>query len=209
MTITDFQEAMDVMFWGVVYPTMALLPDLMRRGKGRIVNITSIGGKVSVPHLVPYDCAKFAAVGFSEGMRAELAGTGVKVTTIVPWLMRTGSYLNAYFKGQKEREAGMFALSSTLPGVTISAHRAARQVVEATRRGDAEEILGTQANIAARMQGMFPGFTADMLGWVTRMLPSGGAKDRVRGRETAVLHTAPMKALTTLGRRAAREFNEV
>src|SRR5437868_13544933 len=76
-TITDFQEAMDVMFWGTVYPTLAVLPQMIRRRQGRIANITSIGGKVSVPHLLPYCCAKFAAVGFSEGPRAELRRHGV------------------------------------------------------------------------------------------------------------------------------------
>lgn len=50
----------------------------------RIVNIASIGGTVSVPHLLPYSSAKVAAVGFSEGLRAELAGTGISVTTVLP-----------------------------------------------------------------------------------------------------------------------------
>src|SRR3954453_3470359 len=65
MTVEDFEEAMDVMFWGTVYTTLAALPHLAPGS--RIVNITSIGGKVAVPHLVPYSCAKFAAVAFSEG----------------------------------------------------------------------------------------------------------------------------------------------
>lgn len=84
MTIADFERSMNIMFWGTVYPTMALLPHMKQRGSGRIVNITSIGGKVAVPHLLPYTCAKFAAVGFSEGLHAELAKSGVKVVTIAP-----------------------------------------------------------------------------------------------------------------------------
>src|SRR5437763_6066124 len=79
MTITDFENAMAVMFWGPVYATLATLPYMRQHGDGRIVNITSIGGKVSVPHLVPYSCAKFAAVALSEGLRAELASTGIRV----------------------------------------------------------------------------------------------------------------------------------
>jgi short-subunit dehydrogenase len=78
------------MFWGMVYPTLAVLPQIRERLSGRIVNITSIGGKVSVPHLRPYSSAKFAAVGFSEGLSAELARDGIRVTSIVPGLMRTG-----------------------------------------------------------------------------------------------------------------------
>ena len=71
MTVEDFDRALKLMFWAPLYGTMAVLPDMIQRGSGRIVNITSIGGKVSVPHLVPYSCAKFAAVGLSEGLRAD------------------------------------------------------------------------------------------------------------------------------------------
>jgi NAD(P)-dependent dehydrogenase (short-subunit alcohol dehydrogenase family) len=112
VTVEDFKTALDVMFWGLLYPTLAVLPQMLQRGSGRIVNITSIGGMVSVPHLLPYNCAKFAAVGLSEGLRAELGREGIHVTTIVPGLMHTGSYLHAMFKGQQEREFTWFALGS-------------------------------------------------------------------------------------------------
>src|ERR1051325_10579260 len=100
-TLSDYQECMDTMFWGVVYPTLAVLPEMIRRKSGKVANITSIGGKVSVPPLLPACCAKFAAVGFSEGLHAEVRKDGVQVTTVVPGLMRTGSFVNAWFKGQQ------------------------------------------------------------------------------------------------------------
>ncbi len=128
-TFSDYQECMDVMFWGVVHPSLAVLPHMMARGSGSIANITSIGGKVSVPHLLAYNCAKFAAVAFSEGLHAEVKKYGVNVTTVVPGLMRTGSYLNAYFKGAHRSEFTWFALGSTLPGVSIDARRAACRIV--------------------------------------------------------------------------------
>ena len=114
-TLADFEEAMQIMFWGVVHPTLAVLPHMLDRHNGRIANITSIGGKISVPHLLPYSCAKFAAVGFSEGLHAELAREGITVTTVVPGLMRTGSHRNAFFKGDQATEYNMFALSATSP----------------------------------------------------------------------------------------------
>ena len=207
-TLADFQEAMDVMFWGTVYPTLAVLPQMRRRGSGHIANITSIGGKVSVPHLLPYGCAKFAAVGFSEGLRAELGREGIQVTTVVPGLMRTGSHLNAYFKGKNQEEFTWFSLGATLPVAAMSARRAARRIVAAVRRGQAEIILSPQAKALAMLHGVAPGMTADLLGIVTRVLPQAEGRDRDRhlGRESETAITRSF--VTALGRKAARELNQ-
>jgi short-subunit dehydrogenase len=185
MTIEDYEEAMRVMFWGVVYPTLAVIPGMVKRGDGRIVNVTSIGGKVSVPHLLPYASAKFAAVGFSEGLRAELARDGITVTTIAPGLMRTGSTLNAFFKGDAEREYGLFSATGSLPFISMDAERAARQIVRAAKRGEAERVLSIPATLLARFHGLFPGLTADLFGLANRVLPGpNGAVDRKqRGME--------------------------
>jgi len=207
-TLVDYQEAMDVMFWGVVYPTLAVLPQMMRRGSGHIGNITSIGGKISVPHLVPYGCAKFAAVGFSEGLRAELARYNIRVTTVVPGLMRTGSHLNAYFKGNHHQEFTWFSLSATLPGIAMNASRAARRIVAAVLRGQAEIVLTPQAKLAVLAHGIAPGLTSDVLGWVNRLLPQPGGDSAVRhtGSESETMVTRSF--LTKLRREAAREFNK-
>ena len=125
MTARDFGEMMNVIFWGTLHPTLAVLPQMRARRSGRIVNITSIGGKVSVPHLLPYSAAKFATVGLSEGLRSELARDGITVTTIAPGEMRTGSYINATFKGEQEREFAWFALGDNLPFSSMDAEHAA------------------------------------------------------------------------------------
>lgn len=205
MTVADFEQAMDVMFWGMVYPTLALLPHFRERGRGRIVNITSIGGKVSVPHLVPYSCAKFAAVAFSEGLGAELSGTGVKVVTIAPGLMRTGSFVNAFFKGAEQGEAAWFSASASLPGVSMSAARAARQIVAATEQGRSERILSMPANLMARFHGLLPEMAVPLLGLVNRLLPHGSQATEL-GRQSEVLQRPWMRALTVLGRRATQEY---
>src|SRR4028118_1710484 len=99
MTIEDYEAAMKIHFWAPLYTTLAVLPEMRQRREGRIVNISSIGGKIAAPHLLPYSASKFAETGFSEGLRAELASSGIVVTTICPGLMRTGSPYNAIFKG--------------------------------------------------------------------------------------------------------------
>jgi len=212
MAVEDFEHALSVMFWGVLHPIMAVLPQMIERRAGRIVNITSIGGKVSVPHLLPYDCAKFAAVALSEGLRAELWNSGIRVTTIVPGLMRTGSHLNASFKGQREREFTWFGLSASLPLVSISAERAARQIVAAAKRGESERILSAPAHIIAWMHGLFPGATADLLGlinWLVLPKPSTRGVDASRGMELKrEMNSSLFSLLTSFGESAAKRFQQ-
>ena len=122
MEIEDFQQAMATNFWGPLYAILAVLPGMRRRGEGRIANIASIGGKISVPHLVPYSASKFALVGLSEGLlRAELAKNGISVITIYPGLMRTGSPRHAIFKGRHRAEYAWFSVSDALPLVSMDA----------------------------------------------------------------------------------------
>ena len=206
-TLDDFREMLDIQFWGLAHTTFAVLPSMIERGAGRIANVTSIGGKVSVPWLLPYSTAKFAAVGFSEGLRAELAGTGVKVTTVVPGLMRTGSFLAAYFKGDRAAlEYSLFAPLSATPATTVSAERAARRIVAAMRRGDPEITLGLHAKLAARANGIAPGAVQAALSLVARALPEVHGTERVRGSEL----DSPVDDLpvTALGRRAAERLNQ-
>ena len=113
LEVADFERAMAVMFWGTLYTTLAVLPSMKARGQGRIVNVTSIGGKVSVPHLLSYSCAKAAAVAFSNGLRNEVRQFGIEVTTIIPGLMRTGSHVNASFKGNHVAEASWFGTAAS------------------------------------------------------------------------------------------------
>jgi NAD(P)-dependent dehydrogenase (short-subunit alcohol dehydrogenase family) len=212
MTPADYEECLRVMLWGMIYPTMAVLPLMRGQGAGRIVNITSIGGKVSVPHLLPYGCAKFAAVGFSEGLHAELARQGIRVVTVVPGLMRTGSFLNASFKGQEENEYVWFSLGATLPGISMDAERPARQIVRAAEFGDAEVTLSLPARVLARFQGLFPGLTADLLGLVNRLLPGAESADTgsTRGAQIhARLDSTAFRMATQMGQSAAERFHEL
>jgi short-subunit dehydrogenase len=209
MTLEDYEEAMRIHFYAPLYTTLAVLPEMRRRREGRIVNISSIGGKISVPHLLPYSASKFALVGFSEGLRAELAKDGIVVTTVCPGLMRTGSPRNATFKGQHQAEYAWFTISDSLPVTSMKAERAARQVIAACKRGDAEVVLTIQAKLAALFHGVFPGLTADILGVVNGLLPEAGGiwTGRAKGKESES-ELAP-SWLTVLSDNAARENNEV
>lgn len=187
MTLADFREAMAIDFWGVVYGTLAALPRMRRRRAGTIVNITSIGGEISVPHLLPYSCAKAAARAFSEGVTAELAGSGVRCVTVVPWLMRTGSIPFVYYKGQHDAELAMFS-TGQWPLVSVDADRAARRVVKAIARGEAHVSIGVLASLARQAHALAPGLMARLFGQMRRLMPgpSEGATPSVAVRGTTL-----------------------
>lgn len=208
----DFEASMDTMFWGLYTVTMAVLPAMQERGSGRIGNITSLGGKISVPHLLPYCAAKFAATGFSEGLQAELTGSGVTVTTIIPGLLRTGSCVNAFVGGQPELEYPIFVVASSDPLLSMDARRAAKQAIEAVRRGQAERILGVPALLLAKSHGISPNATAPLLGLAARILPGARQGDRssTQGRNvSALMNRGPLRLLTALGWSAVRRNNEL
>jgi len=207
LTIADYRDAMDTNFFGALHAVEAVLPSMRERRAGRIVNITSIGGKVSVPHLLPYSTSKFAFVGYSEGLRAELVRDGIVVTTIVPGLMRTGSPPHATFAGQSRKEYALFALADALPGTSVGVEYAARQIIAACQRGDAERVISWQAKFAASAHAIAPGTFASAMAIVARLLPeSGGSKAHRSGFESeSALTRSP---ITGLSQHASTTQNE-
>jgi short-subunit dehydrogenase len=208
-TEADYQEAMNTHFWACFHTISEVLPEMRERREGRIVNITSIGGKVAVPHLLPYSASKFALVGYSEGLRAELLKDNILVTTVVPGLMRTGSPRNAFFKGQNEKEYAWFKISDSLPFLSVSAEQAAREIVAVTKRGDAELIISLPAKLGVVVHGLFPGLTADLFSLANQFLPAPGGigEQRMKGSESE--SAASQSFLTGLTDQAAEQNNEM
>ncbi|GLV59993.1 ketoacyl reductase [Dictyobacter sp. S3.2.2.5] len=210
LTRKDFEDAMNIMFWGIYNMTMAVLPQMRERKSGRIVNITSIGGKVSVPHLLPYSSAKFAAVGFSEGLQSELARDGIRVTTVIPGLMRTGSHINTVMKGDEHRtEYTLFTLLDTLPGFSISAQRAAQYIVRGARRGSRHVIITLPAQLAARLNGALPEVVAPLLSLTASIIPSKNDKGKGshQGRDSETPITRSF--VTSLGQKPPRIITRI
>ncbi|MCU1307293.1 MAG: ketoacyl reductase [Acidobacteriaceae bacterium] len=209
MKIEDFDEAMRTHFWGPLHSILAVLPEMQQRKSGRIVNISSIGGKISVPHLVPYSASKFALVGLSEGLRAELKKDGIFVSTICPGLMRTGSPRNADFKSQHRLEYAWFALSDSLPFLSMDVDRAARKIVNACRYGIAEVVLSAPAKLAVKFHGLFPGLTADLLDLENRLLPRDGGIGSARAKGYDSESSVTLSRFTAMTRAAERRNNQI
>jgi short-subunit dehydrogenase len=214
--IGHYEMAMNTMALAPARLALTALPVMRLQGHGRLVTIGSIGGKISVPHLLPYSTAKFAAIGFSEGLRAELGRGPVTVTTVVPGLMRTGSHLQARFTGQPSKEFTWFSLGASLPLVSMDAERAARQIIAAVRQRRAEIILTPAGQLVSRAAGIVPGLTSEILHLVQRLAlpaPSGEPGAAVAGEAQGhelrpAMGKKTFDHLTTLGRAAASRFNE-
>lgn len=211
MTEADFREAMGVHFWGPLYTMLAAIPAMRREHTGRIVNISSIGGKIGMPHMMPYCASKFALTGLSESAHAELAKDNIYVTTVCPGLMRTGSPFNAWFKGRHRDEFTWFAISDSIPIATIDAARAASQIVDACRHGDAELIISWPAKLAVIANALMPEAVALAMSAANQMLlppPGGDDGNRARSGWQSLSDWAPSK-LTRLTEQAAAENNEL
>ena len=210
MTPSDFEDAMATHFWGPLFVILAALPHMRTRGARRIVNISSIGGKIAVPHLVPYSASKFALTGLSEGLQAELARDGFLVTTVCPGLMRTGSTYNARFKGRYRWEFAWFHLFDSLPGLSANADAAAGKILEACRYGDPELVITPSARLAILLQAISPGGWAHAMALTNRLLPSPDRNSGTQSRSgwLSTSRIAP-SFLTMLSDRATIENGEL
>jgi short-subunit dehydrogenase len=204
MSTRDFHLAMNAILWSCVYPTLAVLPVMRSQQKGSLVHIASIGGRIAVPHLSPYSTAKFAVIGFSEGIRAELAKDGIAVTTVVPFLMRTASHLHARFKGELESEYTWFGWSANSP-FAIDPDRAARRIVRAIARGERQVVIGAVAKIAIFANTLWPSATEIALEAFARLLPRAPAEIAVSSREGIDIENESESVATRAIERLAHE----
>jgi NAD(P)-dependent dehydrogenase (short-subunit alcohol dehydrogenase family) len=213
MKLEDFRDAMDTNFWSAVHTTLAVYPRMQERRAGRIVNITSIGGKIPVPHLVPYSASKFALIGFSKGARVELKKDGICVTTVVPGLMRTGSPRNVDTAGKHRLEYSWFILSDSLPGVSMDARRAARKIIRACVSGKGEVTLGLPAKLIAKAEALAPNAFESLLAaaneWILPDPDKGNGDQNRKKKGFESENTWTTNFATRMTRKAERRNNQV
>lgn len=208
MTLDDYQLAMQTNFWAQLYAILAIIPHFIERGGGRIVNITSIGGKLALPHLLPYTASKFAAVGLSEGMHAELKKYNIIVTTVVPNLMRTGSPLNVEVKGDYEKEYAWFKHADSNPLLSQDPDNTAERIIEAIEYGEPGLTLSLTGKVATLVKVLAPGWVSLLMGIANKLLPEGATGNRtsIKGWQAeSDLSRGPVSSLTD---KAAVKNNE-
>src|SRR6059036_1839380 len=204
----DFDRAMRLHFWAPFELISQIVPEMLIWGGGRIVNISSIGGKIAVPHMASYSASKFALTGLSDALRAELAHDNIHVTTVAPGMMRTGSHVNAKFKGKHDNEFAWFAASAGAPLLSINADRAARKILAACCRGQPSITLTFAARAAIVGNALAPNLTGYLMKFANRFLPGTGGEQGNKSRGGSELPRRAPGWMTRLADRATQKNNE-
>ncbi|MCP9493007.1 MAG: SDR family oxidoreductase [Pyrinomonadaceae bacterium MAG19_C2-C3] len=209
MTHADYTEAMNINFYGALNMTLAVLPIMKRRKRGNIVNIISFGGKVAVPHMLPYTASKRALAGFSEGSRVELRKHNVTVTSVYPGPMRTGSHVNVIYKGQNEKEAAWFSTTASTPVLSMQAERAASQIITGFKQGRAQVVMPLLTELQIKAAALAPAVAQEFLVLVDKMMPASGGigKQSASGKESGAVESDT--ELRATGQSAATRNNEL
>jgi NAD(P)-dependent dehydrogenase (short-subunit alcohol dehydrogenase family) len=208
MTRDDFERSLQLHFWAPYELIWQVIPEMRLWGGGRIVNISSIGGRVAVPHMASYCAGKFALTGFSDAVRAELARDNILVTTVAPGLIRTGSHVNAKFKGKHEMEFAWFAAAAGAPLTSMNADRAARKILAAIRRGQPSLTLTFAARGAILGNALFPNLTGYAMRLVNQCLPKPGAAEGNQSRSGFEVRRLIPDWLTRSANKATARNNE-
>lgn len=210
MNEADFAAQMKIHFYAVLRSIQSILPHFKEKGRGQIVNVSSVGGKIPVPHMIPYCASKFALAGFSEALGTELRKDGITVTTIYPGLMRTGSPIQGVFKGDQEKEFAWFAVSDSTPGLTISAANAANQIIRAVEEQRPNVVLSIPAKLGVFVYQNFPALFSEVMVLANKFLPTGTSQVAQTGAESAgwLKEQKWSKPFREILEKAQRRYNE-
>ena len=170
-----FRHTMDINFYGAVYCTYYALPYL-KQAKGRIVAISSVGGKATMPYNTPYCASKYGMHGFYEALRMELAQHGVGITIICPWWVATEFHTVQLTKNGLPRGAERGRDMYT--DKTMSAERCAEITLRAAYKRRREVLMGPGA-LAVWLKVLAPG----LLDWVTVKIFMGSITRRAKAAQ--------------------------
>ena len=208
MAMEDFEAQMKLHLFANISLTKKVLPHFRRRGEGRIINFCSMGGKVAVPHMIPYDSSKFALAGFSQGITAELAQENISVTTVYPALIRTGSPIQAVFKGDAKKEFNWFANSDVFPWLSMDANVAAERIVEASRERRTEFIPSVVGRARMMAGAFFPELLSYTMSLINRVMPKGTMQSYRTGAQCLTDESYLTAGLEKTSRDAEESLNQ-
>lgn len=158
-SLEDWHQAIDTNLWGYIHTIQALLPHFLEQRSGTIVNLSSIGGKVPVPYLVPYCTSKFAVTGLTEALHSELKPKGIHVCGIYPSVIKSSLMERAIFRGKDDQDAQarreQLDLVISTP-VVEKPEDVAKAIWDAVKNQRSEVLVGS-ANVSKAAYNLFPG----------------------------------------------------
>jgi NAD(P)-dependent dehydrogenase (short-subunit alcohol dehydrogenase family) len=149
----EIERVMAVNFWGVVHTVKAVLPHLVTRPEACVINVSSMGALAPVPGQAAYGASKAAVLLLTEALFAELQGTPVAVTVVLPGAVRTHIAENS---GVAVPSAGGEGFTAT------TAPDAARQIVDAVEHGPFRVLIGKDARALDRLARLSPRRATEM-----------------------------------------------
>jgi hypothetical protein len=157
----DLESMMQTNYFGAVWCTQAVLPQMLARGDGVIVNVASIAGIMGYARMGGYCATKFAVIGFTEALRDEVIGRGVRVALVCPGTTDTEFFVNA--------ERGKMPGASRLI-LAVKPERVARVVANAAEGGRFRRIVPWTAAVFMKLKEMFPSFAHAVFRQASSML---------------------------------------
>lgn len=153
VTVDEIESQMATNYFGMVYCTKNILPSMLKKNSGHIVNVASVAASFGLPGIAPYCASKFAMLGFSEGLKHELKGTKVGVTVVSPIMVRTDFFDHPSF-------AKMPKYSPT----SLSSKTVAKAVIRAANSPRLEIIVPSVVRGGVWLKHTFPYLINPILG---------------------------------------------
>jgi short-subunit dehydrogenase len=167
LQLADFEWLMGVNFWGTVHACKFFLPLLLEQPDARIGTVLSDFALFSLPTKAAYCASKFALRGFSEALRAELAGTGVRLTCAYPGPVDTGLVSRGrVWDADKQAIEARFVAERAMPVATV-----ARRICDAVERGRPRVLIGRETWVIDLAMRLMPTATGSLVGRLKHRVP--------------------------------------
>ncbi len=153
LSINDIESQMETNYFGMIYCTKNFLPSMLEKKSGHIVNVASVAASFGLPGIASYCASKFAMLGFSEGLKHELSGTGVGITVVSPIMVKTTFFDHPSFEKMPKYSP-----------TSLNSKTVAKAIVKASNSSRLEIITPSIVRIAVWLKHTFPYFINPILG---------------------------------------------
>lgn len=153
LSIDEIESQMETNYFGMMYCIKNFLPSMLEKKSGHIVNVASVAASFGLPGIASYCASKFAMLGFSEGLKHELSGTGVGITVVSPIMVRTDFFDHPSFEKMPKYSP-----------TSLSSKTVAKAILKAANSSRLEIIVPSVVRSAVWLKHTFPYFINPIMG---------------------------------------------